>query len=253
MRTRPEGTPDKEEVDMARDRKAVLKKNPLTVELVNGRPVALKQLRATRRRLSTRPAPIASWRSSSTGLGPIGLLVDVAMRDYQMVRDELWGLRRLANTIGMGVVAASAIAFSTAASLGGSVLDFSRVSIILLASCLTLELISVVLIGIDGSFKLVEERSRRQAGYVRRLISSGDRLPVAGRGARSAGIEPTDQSQCPWARLARELRGVGFRWPDRPRARPWSARLGRGSGVSCGHERARCRLGQRCRSNPIRR
>jgi hypothetical protein len=114
------------------------------------------------------------------------ILVDATMRDYALVREELWNLRRLANTIVMGVIAAVAVGFSAIAALQAKP-DPAILSTILLGVGLTLEFVTVVLIGIDSSFKVVEHLSLMQAEYIKDLLRSATTLSI---GDAFLGLQP---------------------------------------------------------------
>jgi hypothetical protein len=106
-------------------------------------------------------------------------LIDVAMRDYLSVREEMAGLRRLSSSIFTGAIAAVAVGLSGVAALADKNSGPEAWSLALLAAALIIELASIVLIGIDGSFKVAEDLNRRQAQEIRELLKQISPLPVS--------------------------------------------------------------------------
>jgi hypothetical protein len=106
------------------------------------------------------------------------VLIDIGMRDYLAVREDMWGLRRLSTAIFTGVIAAAAVALSAIVILADKGFGSATLPVALLAAALLLELASIVLIGIDGSFKIVEDLNRRQASDLRRLLERISAAPV---------------------------------------------------------------------------
>jgi hypothetical protein len=105
-------------------------------------------------------------------------LIDIAMRDYLAVRDDMWGLRRLSTSIFTGVIAAVAVALSAIVFIADKGFGSPALSLAFLAAALLLEFTGIVLIGIDGSFKIVEDANRRQARDLRRLLKQASATPL---------------------------------------------------------------------------
>jgi len=114
-------------------------------------------------------------RSKRSGAG---ILVDIAMRDYLAVREDMWGVRRLASSMITAVFAAVAVALSAAVVLGNGSFGPATLSAAFLAAALLIELASIVLIGMDGSFKIAEDLNRRQARDIRGLLERLSPLPI---------------------------------------------------------------------------